>query len=86
MPVEMGSASTGTTDFVVRVDKTLWVGSGFFKNCDFLFSSQGMVFGSKCFNCTDVVALSDDDASCSSTLVDWGRICVMELGCKMFGI
>jgi len=44
---EMGSLSAGTIDFVVRVDKKLWVGSGLSKNCNSLFSTQGAVFGSK---------------------------------------
>jgi len=77
----------GTIDFIVGVDKKLWVGSGLFENCNSFFSTQGTVFGSKCFDHTaDWFALSDDDAGCSSTLVDWGWICAMELGCKMFGL
>jgi len=78
--------STGTIDFVVRVDKKLWIGSGLFKKCNSLFTStQGAVFGDKCFDYTDWVALPDDAAGYSLTLVDWGWICVMELGCKGFG-
>jgi len=30
------------------------------------------------------IALPDDAAGYSSTLVDWGRICIMELSCKRF--
>jgi len=81
MHVETRSASAGTADFVVRVDKKLWVGSGLFKICNSLFGTQGTIFGSKCFDCTDWVALPNDAADCSSTLVDWGWICIMELGC-----
>jgi len=36
----MLSVSTGTADFVVRVDKKLWVGSGLFKNCNSLFGTH----------------------------------------------
>jgi len=63
----------------------LWVGSELFKGCNSLFSTQGTVFGSERFDYTDWVALSDDAAGHSFTLVDWGWICVMELGCKVFG-
>jgi len=59
--------STGTVDFVVVVDKKLWVGSGLFQNCKSLFSTQGAVFDSKSFDCTDWIALPDDAAGYSST-------------------
>jgi len=75
----------GTVDFIVRVDKKLSVGFELFKNCNSLFSTLGTVFGSESFDHTDWVALPDDDASCSSMLVDWGQICIKELGCKVFG-
>jgi len=78
--------STGTVDFVVGVDKKLWVGFGLFKNFESFFSTQGAVFGSKSFDYTDWIALPDDAAGCSSTLVGWGRIGVIELSCKMFGV
>jgi len=38
MPMEMWFVSTGTEDFVVGVDKKLWVGFGLFKNFKSLFS------------------------------------------------
>jgi len=57
-----GSVCTDTVDFVVRVDKKLWVGSGLSKNCNSLFSTQCAVVGCKSFDCTDRVALSDDAA------------------------
>jgi len=78
------SKSTGTTDFIVRVDKKLWVGSWLFKNCNSLLGTQRAVFGGKSFDHTDGIALPDDAAGYSSTLVDWGRICIMELSCKRF--
>jgi len=62
----------------------LWVGSGLFKNFKSFFSTQGAVFGSKSFDCTDWIALPDDAAGYSFTLVGWGWIGVMELSCKMF--
>ena len=86
MPVEMWSVSAGTADFVVGVDKKLWVGSALFENCKSLFSTQGTAFGSKSFDCTDWIALPDDAAGHSSTLVGWGRIGVTELSCKMFSV
>jgi len=86
MSVETWSVSTGTADFVVGVDKKLWVGSGLFENFKSFFSTWGTVFGSKRFDCTDWVALSDNAAGCSSALVGWGWIGVMELSCKMFGV
>ena len=73
-----------TVDFIFRVDKRLWVGSGLFENCTSLFDTLSTVFGSKCFDCTDGVALPDDAVGCSSTLVDRGWICIMESGCKVF--
>jgi len=85
MPVEMRSVSTCAVDFVVKVDKKLWVGAGLFKNCNSLFGKWGTVFGSKSFDYTDWVALPDDAACCSSTLIGRGRISAMELSCKMFG-
>jgi len=63
MPTETWSVSTGTVDFVVGVDKKLWVGSGLFKNCKSFFSTQGSVFGSKSFDYTDWIALPDDAAN-----------------------
>jgi len=75
--------STGSVDFVVRVDKKWWVGFGLFENCNSLFSTHGTVFGGKGFDYTDWVSLPDDAAGCSFTLVAWGWICVMELGCKV---
>jgi len=57
----------------------LWVGSGLFENCKSLFSTQGTVFGSERFDHTDWIALPDDAAGCSSTLVGWGGIGVTEL-------
>jgi len=59
IPMGMWSVFTGTVDFVVRVDKKLWVGSGLLKNCSSLFSKQGAVFGasSESFDYTDWVAL-----------------------------
>jgi len=77
--------SGSTVDFVFGVDKKLWVGCGLFKNCKSFFSTQGAVFGSETFDCTDWIALPDDAAGCSSTLVGWGQIGVIELSCKMFG-
>jgi len=77
---------TGTVDFVVRVDKKLRVGSRLFQNCKSLFSTQGAIFGSKSFDCTDWIALPDDAAGHSSTLVGWGWIGVMELNCEVFGV
>jgi len=53
MPMETWSVSTGTVDFVVGVDKKLWVGSELFKNFKSFFGTQGAVFGSKRFDCTD---------------------------------
>jgi len=76
--------STRTVDFVVRVDKKMWVGFGVFENCNSFFGTHGTVFAGKCFDCTDGAALSDDDAICSSTLVDWEMMCI--LGCNMFSI
>jgi len=78
--------SDGAADFVVRVDEKLWVGSGLFENCNSLFGTQGAVFGSESFDCTDWVALPDDAVGCSSTLVGQGLIIIMELSCKVFGV
>jgi len=86
MPVETWSVSTDTADFVVGVDKKLLVGSGLFENCNSLFSTQGAVLGSKGFDHTCSVALPDDVAGYSSTLVDLGWIGVTELSCKVFGV
>jgi len=86
MPMETWSVSAGTIDFVVGVDKKLWVGSGLFKNCKSFFGTQGTVFGRKGFDCTDWIVLPDDAAGYSSTLVGWGRIGVIELSCKMFSV
>jgi len=68
-PIETGSVSTCTADFIVRVDKQLWVGSGLFTNCNSFFSTEGIVLGSECFDCTDGVALQDNAAGDSFTLV-----------------
>jgi len=76
--------SAGTVDFVVGVDKKLWVGSGLFKNFKSLFGTQGAVFGSESFDYTNWIALPDDAAGYFATLVSWGRIGVIELSCKMF--
>jgi len=78
--------STGTVAFVVGVDKKFWVGSGLFKNCKSLFSTQGTVFGSESFDYTDWIALPEDAAGYSFALVGWRGIGVMELSCKMFGV
>jgi len=88
MPVETWSMSTctaGTADFVVGVDEKLRVGSRLFVNFKSFFGTQGAVFGSESFDCTDWIALPDDAAGCSSTLVGCRRIGVTELSCKMFG-
>jgi len=69
--METWSVSTGTVDFVVGVDKKLWVGSGLFKNFKSFFGTQGAVFGSKSFDYTDWIALPDDAAGYSFTLVGW---------------
>jgi len=86
MPMEMWSVSTGTVDFVVGVDKKLWVGSGLFKNSKSLFGTHGTVLGSESFDYTNWIASPDDNACYSATLVCWGRIGVIELSCKMFGV
>jgi len=57
IPMETWSVSTGTVDFVVGVDKKLWVGSGLFKNCKSLFSTQGTVFGSESFDYSTLIGL-----------------------------
>jgi len=85
MPVETWSVSTGTVDFVVGVDKKLWVGFELFVNFKSLFGTHDTVLGSESFDYTDWIALRDDAAGCSSTLVGWGGIGVTELSCKMFG-
>jgi len=85
MPMEMLSVSAGTVHFIVGNDENLWVGSGFFECCDSLHGTQGSVFGSESFDCADWIALPDDAAGCSSTLVGWGRISNMELSCRVFG-
>ena len=77
--------AAGAADSIVRVDGKLWVGSGLFKNCNSVFGTQGEVFGSEGFDYIDWVALPDDAAGHSSTLVGCGCICVMQLGCKVFG-
>jgi len=58
----------------------------YLKNCNSFFGTQRTVFGSKSFDCTDGVALPDDVAGYSSTLVDWGWICIMELSRKVLGV
>ena len=68
MPMETWSVSTGTVDFVVRVDKKLWVGSGLFKNCNSLFSTHGTVFGGKSFDYTDWVSLPNQHVRLSPSL------------------
>jgi len=78
--------SAGTVDFVVGVDKKLWIGSGLFENCKSFFGTQGVVFGSKSFDHTDWIALPDDAAGYSVALVSWGWVGVIELGCKMFSV
>jgi len=85
MHVQTWSVHASAAHFVVRVDEELWVGSGLFDNCNSFFDTQGTVFGSKSFDCTDWVALPDDAAGHSSFLVDWRWICIMELCCKAFG-
>jgi len=77
--------SAGTADFVVGVDKKLCVGSRLFESCNSLLGTKGAAFGSKSFEHADGVALSDDAAGHSSTLVDWGWNDFTELSCKMFG-
>jgi len=68
------------------LDEKLWVGSGLsFENCNSFFSPQGTVFDCKCFDHTDWFALPDDAGGDSFMLVGWGRICIMELCCKVFG-
>ena len=37
------SVSTGTTDFVVRVNEKLWVGFGLFENCNSVFDTHDAV-------------------------------------------
>jgi len=71
--------STDTVDFVVGGDKKLWVGSGLFENCKSLSGTQGTVFGGESFDCTYWIALPDDAAGHSTTLVGWGGIGVIEL-------
>jgi len=78
--------SAGTVDFVVGIDKKLWVRSGLFENFKSFFGTQGAVSGSKSFDHTDWIALPDDAAAYSFALVGWGGIGFIELGCKMFGI
>jgi len=77
--------SAGTVDFIVGVDKKLWVGSGLFKNFKSFFGTQGAVFCSKRFDHTDWIALPDYAAGYSFTLVGWGGIGFTELSCKMLG-
>jgi len=69
IPMETWSVSTGTVDFIVGVDKKLWVGSGLFKNFKSFFRTQSAVFGSNFFDYADWIALPDDAAGYSSTLV-----------------
>ena len=54
----------------IGVDAKFWDGSGLFKNCNSFFGTQGAFFGSESFDYTNWIALPDDAASCSSTLVD----------------
>ena len=51
MPMETWSVSTGTVDFVVRVDKKLRVGSGLFQNCKSLFRPNLTVHEPRTTNC-----------------------------------
>ena len=60
--MKMGFVSTGSVDFVVGVDKKLWIGSGLFENCKSLFGTEGAVGGDKGFDHTDWIALPDDAA------------------------
>ena len=78
--------SAGTVDFVVGVDKKLWIGSGLFENCNSFFGAQGAVFASKSFDYTDWIALPEDAAGYSVALVSRGWVGVIELGCKMFSV
>ena len=78
--------SAGTVDFVVGVDKKLWIEFGLFQNSCSFFGTQGTVFGSKGFDYTDGVALPDDAACYSIALGIWCGDCVGELSCKVFGI
>jgi len=66
----------------------LWVGSELFKNCKSFFGTHGAVFGSESFDYPDWIALPDDAAGYSSTLVGWGRIgvplsCLARMGPNM---
>jgi len=85
MPVKMWSVSAGIAHFIVRVNEKLWVGFELFENCNSLFGTHGTVFGSESFDQPYWVALPDDVASFSSTLVEWGHIFIKELSCKVFG-
>jgi len=58
---------------LLEIEKQLLVMSGLFENCNSFFSTQGAGFGSKCFDCADRVALPDNVAGDSFTLIDWGR-------------
>ena len=59
MSVELWHVFTCAADFIVGVDKTLWIGSGLFQKCGSFFCTQPTVFGDKFFDHTDRVALSD---------------------------
>ena len=45
--------SAGTVDFVVRVDKKLWIEFRLFQNSCSFFGTQGTVFGGEGFDCTN---------------------------------
>ena len=78
--------SAGTVDFVVGVDKKLWIGFGLFENCKSFFGAKGAVFGGESFDHTDWIALPEDAAGHFVALVSWGWVDVKELGCKMFSV
>jgi len=86
MPMELGSVSAGAVDFVVRVDKKLWIEFGLFQNSCSFFGTQCTIFGSKGLDYTDGVALPDDAACYAVSLIIWCWDCGRELSCKVFSV
>ena len=71
IPMELGMVSAGTVDFIVGIDKKLWIGFVLFEDCYSFFGTQGAVFSCKGFGYTDWIALPDDAAGYPFSLVGW---------------
>ena len=85
--MELRFVSTGTVDFITRVDKKVWFELGHSKDFKPFPVAEHTVVGAERFDCRDWVSLPNDGVGNTVPVQPWSDLWeVGEYSCEVFGV